>query len=101
MVGTSSPPATLDKGKGVVFVPSSDEEDAVEGPVFKRRRTTAVATSHSTSNKDVDSLRDHPPSALTPPNYMVLGEGVETIPEPTPAPAPELPRAIQYLLKGF
>ena len=101
MVGTSSPPALLDKGKGVVIVPSSDKEDTAEGPVFKRRRTTTVATSHSTSNKDAEPLRDHPPSALTPPNYTALGEGAETIPEPTPAPAPELSRAIQYLLKGF
>jgi len=101
MVGTSSPPAPLDKGKGVVIVPSSDEEDTAEGPIFKRRRTTTVATSHSTSNKDFESLRDHPPSALTPPNYMALGEGAETIPEPTPSLAPELSRAIQYLLKGF
>jgi len=101
MVGTSFPPAPLDKGKGVVIVPFSDEEDTAEGPVFKRRRTTTVATSHSTSNKDAKSLRDHPPSPLTPPNYMALREGAETIPEPTPAPSPELPRAIQYLLKGF
>lgn len=91
----------LDKGKGVVIVPSSDEEDTAEGPIFKRRRTTTVATSHSTSNKNAESLREHPPSAFTSPNYMALGEGDEAVPEPIPAPAPELPRVIQHLLKGF
>ena len=101
MVGASSPPAPLDKGKGVVIVPSSDEEDTVEGPVFKRRRTTTVAKSHSTSNKDVESLREHPPSVFTTPNYRALGEGAETAPEPTSAPAPELPRVVQHLLNGF
>jgi len=91
----------LDKGKGVVNVPSDDEEDTAEGPVFKRRMTTIVATSHSTSNKHAESLREHPPSASTPPNYMAMGEGAETAPEPTPAPAPKLPRVVQHLLKGF
>ena len=60
-----------------------------------------MATSHSTSNKDVESLREHPLSAFTSPNYMALREGVETAPEPTLAPAPELPRVVQHLLKGF
>jgi len=32
---------------------------------------------------------------------MALEEGAETAPEPTPAPAPELPRVIQHMLKGF
>jgi len=101
MVGTSSPPAPLYKGKGVVIVPSDDEEDTADGPVFKRRGTTTVATSHSTFNKNAESLREHPPSASSPPNYMALGEGAETAPEPTPAPAPKLPRIVQHLLKGF
>ena len=101
MVGASSPPVPLDKGKGVVIVPSSDEEDTTEGPVFKRRRTTTVATSHSTSNKDAESSREHPPSAFTSPNYRALGEGAETSPEPTLAPALELPRVVQLLLNGF
>jgi len=101
MVGTASPPTPLDKGKGVVVVPSNEEEDTVEGPVFKRRRTTMVATSHSTSHKDAPPPREDPPSALTPPNYMALGEGAKTNPEPAPAPTPELPQAVHFLLKGL
>jgi len=32
---TATPSAPLDKGKGVVVVPSDDDEDSVEGQVFK------------------------------------------------------------------
>jgi len=67
-IRTSPSPAPLVKGKGVVIVPSDDDEDSAEGPVFKRRRTTTVAASHSTSNKNAESMREYPPSAFTPPN---------------------------------
>jgi len=100
-VRTSPSPAPLVKGKGVVIVPLDVEEDSAEGPVFKRRRTTIVAASHSTSNANAESLREHSPSASTPPNYMALGEGAETAPELIPAPAPELPQVVQHMLKGF
>jgi len=98
MVGTASPTAPLDKGKGLVVVPSNEEEDTAEGLVFKRKRTTTMATSHSTSQKDAQAPRENLPSALTPLNYMALGEGAETNPEPTPTSAPELP---DHLLKGL
>ena len=67
MVETATAPAPLDKGKGVVVVPSEDDEDTEDGQVFKRRRTTKVVTSHSSSNNDVESLREHPPSTTSPP----------------------------------
>ena len=37
---TTAAPAPLDKGKGVVGVPSENEEESAKGQVFKRRRTT-------------------------------------------------------------
>jgi len=85
----------------VVVIPSDEDEDSVDGPVFKRRRTTAVATSHSSSDRCPASLRDNPPSASPPPQYLALEEGAESVPEPTPAPAPELPRVIQHILRGY
>jgi len=42
----------------------------------------------------LDLLGTTPLSASTPPNYLALEEGAENAPEPTPTPAPELPRAI-------
>jgi len=93
-------PAPLIKGIGVVIVPSN-EEDFADGPVFKRRRTTTVAASHSALNQNVESLRENPPSASTPPHYMVLGEGAETAPVAAPTPAPELPKVVQLMLRGF
>ena len=93
-------PAPQIKGKGVVIVPS-DEKDSAEGLVFKRRRTTTVAASHSASNQNAESLRENPLNASTPPHYMALGEGTETAPESTPGLAPELPKVVQSMLKGF
>jgi len=84
----------------VVLIPSDEDEDSVDGPVFKRRRTTVVATSHSSSDKHPASLRENPPSASSPLRYLALEEGAETVLEPTPAPAPELPRVIQHILRG-
>jgi len=85
----------------VVVIPSDEDEDSIVGPVFKRRRTTAVATSHSSSDRRLASLRDNPPSASSPPQYLALEEGAETVLEPTPTPAPELPRVIQHILRGY
>jgi len=84
----------------VVLIPFDEDEDYVDGPVFKRRRTTAITASHSSSDKHPGSLKDNPSSASSPPRYLALEEGAETAPEPIPAPAPELPRVIQHILRG-
>ena len=91
----------LDKGKGVVVVPSEDEEDTTEGQVFKKRRTTKVVTSISSSNHGVESLREHPPSTTSPPLQMALEGGIESKPTPAPASAPELPQPDQEMLRGY
>jgi len=102
---TTTEPAPLDKGKRVVVVPSEDEDESVEGQVFKRRRTTRVApqavTSTSSSNHDADSLREHPPSATSPPQPMALEGGTETEPTSAPPPALELPPPVQEMLRGY
>jgi len=104
LAASTAAPAPLDNGKGVVVVPSEDEEDSVEGQVFKRRRTTRVApqvaTSTSSSSHGAESLREHPPSATSPPQPMALEGGVESEPA-QPAPAPELPLPIQDTLRGY
>ena len=101
LVETATTPVPLDKGKGVVVVPSEDDEDSADGQVFKRRRTTKVVTCTSSSNHGAESLREHPPSATSPPQQLALEGGVESEPTPTPAPTPELPQPVQELLKGF
>ena len=85
----------------LVLIASDEDEDSVDDPVLKRRRTATIITSHSSSDRRPASLRDNPPSASSPPRYLALEEGAETIPEPTPAPAPELPRVIQCILRGY
>ena len=98
-------PAPLDKGKRVVVVPSDDEEDSAGGQVFKRRRTTQAApqtaTSAISSSSGADSLREHPPSATSPPQPTALVGGTEAEPTSAPPPAPELPLPIQDSLRGF
>ena len=101
MVETATAPAPLDKGKGVVMIPSEDDEDTEDGQVFKRRRTNKVVTSHSSSNHGAESLREHPPSATSSPHQLALGGGVESVPTPTPAPVPELPPPVQGFIKCF
>ena len=49
------------KNKGVVLIASDEDEETMEGPVFKRRKATTVATSHSFSARRPTSLRDNPP----------------------------------------
>jgi len=85
----------------VVLIPSDEDEDSVDGSVFKRRRTAAVATSHSSTDRRLASLRDNPPSASSHPRPLALEGGAETVPEPSPAPSPELPRVIQHILRGI
>jgi len=91
LVETAAPSAPLNKGKRVVVVPSDDDEDFAEGQVFKRRRTTQhapqTATSATSSSHGVDSLREDPPSASSPPRSL---EGRADA-EPEPA-LPESPR---------
>ena len=58
-VANTSSPTPLDKGKGVLIVPS-DDEGSGEGQVFKRRRTNRVISSRSASPQRVGSLRDNP-----------------------------------------
>jgi len=81
---TTVAPAPLDKGKGVVVVPSEDEEDSTEGQVFKRRRTTRaapqVATSTTSSSHGAESLRENHPSATSPPQPTALEGVVEFVP---------------------
>ena len=101
MVETATTPAPLGKGKGVVVIPSRDDEDTEDGPNFKRRRTIKVVTSHSASNHSAESQRELPPSASSPPHQLASGNGVESAPTPTPALAPELPQLVQHLLRGF
>ncbi|XP_068474813.1 uncharacterized protein [Phaseolus vulgaris] len=102
---TTAVPALLDKGKMVVVVPSEDEDESAEGQVFKRRRTTRASpqavTSTSSSNHGIDSLRENPPSATSPPQPMALEGGTETEPTSAPPPAPELPPPIQDTLRGY
>jgi len=74
----------------------------MEGTAFKRRKTTMVATSHSSSSaKRPTSLRDNPHSASSPPNLLALEDGVESVSEPAPAPAPEVPLVLQQMLKVY
>jgi len=101
---TTVVPAPLDKGKGVVVVPSEGEEESAEGQVFKRRRTTQAVpqavSSTSSSNHGADSLREHPPSATSPPQQMALEGGVESKPAQA-ASSPELPLPVQEMLWGY
>ena len=105
MAETPTEPAPLDKGKGVVVVPSEDEEDSAEGQLFKRRRTTRaapqVATSTTSSSHVAESLRENPPSATSPPQPMALEGGTETEPTSAPPPTSELPPPIQDTQRGY
>ena len=88
----------------MVVVPSEDKEDSAEGQVFKRRRTTQAApqavTSTSSSSHGAKSLREHPPSATSPPQPMALEGGVKS--EPAQAAfASELPLPVQEMLRGY
>jgi len=100
-VRDSPPPALLEKNKGVMLISSDDDEDTMEGPALKRRKTTMVATSHSSSARRSISLRDNPPSASSPPNFLAPEEGAESVPKPALAPAPELPLGLQQILRGY
>ena len=95
--------ASLDKGKRVVEV-VSDDEDSVEGQVFKRKRTQhapQTVTSATSSSHGAESLREDPPSATSPPQSTNPGVGVETEPISVSLSAPELPLPMQDSLRGF
>jgi len=100
----AAPSAPLDKGKGVVEVVSDDEE-SVEGQVFKRQRTTHHApqqvASATSSSHGAESLREDPTSITSPPQPIDLEGGVEAEPTTVPPPAPELPLPMQHSLRGF
>jgi len=100
-------PAPPDKGKRVLEI-TSDSEDSDGGLVFKKRRATRVPTIPTASPGGVDSLRDSPPSATSPPPQTVQEEreeGVESVPPPLPLPvgaaasgsAPPAPALVPYL----
>jgi len=94
---TNPAPSSLKKGKGVVDIES--DEDTEKGPAFKRHRAMVTATSHSSTEGTPASLRDHPPSASSPPGHLAL-EGDSKNAPATP-PAPELPAVLQHALKVF
>ena len=98
----SPTPTPIERNKSVVAIESEEEEDTVEGPVFKRRRALAETTSHSTTIGRPVSFRDHPPSASSPCGLLALEGGGESAlgNEHTP-PAPELPAVLQHALKSF
>ena len=93
-VRASLPPAPIEKGKGVVFITSDDEEDTMEAPVFKRRKAATTATSHSSSAGRPSSFRDNPPSASSPRGPLALEVGGECVPELAPTLAPEFPMVL-------
>jgi len=107
-VANTSTPAPLDKGKGVLTIPS-DDEGSDEGHAFKRRRTNRVISSRSASPQRGGSIRDNPLSATSPSQQPGQEEGVESAPPPTQtpaiqAPAPEIleiPPPIIQLMRGF
>ena len=86
-------------------VTSDDDEDSAEGQVFKRQRTTQhapqIVTSVTSSSHAAESLREDPPSAISPPQPMALEGGIEAEPTIVPPPAPELPLPMQDSLRGF
>jgi len=85
-VAHTSTPTPLDKGKGVLIVPSNDE-GSDEGQVFKRRRTNRVISSRYASPQRGGSLRDNPPSATSPTQQLGQEEGAESAPPSTQSPA--------------
>jgi len=92
-VRASPTPIPLEKGKRVVEIVSDDEEDTMEGPVFKRLKAATTTTSHSSSVRRPASFRDHPPSASSPQGRLALEGGGESVPEP--GPTPKLPLVLQ------
>jgi len=71
IVRASPTSAPLEKGKRVVEI-TSDDEDTMEGPCFKRRKAAVVVTSHSSFARCPASFRDHPPSASSPQGLPAL-----------------------------
>ena len=67
-------PTPLDKGNGVLVVPS-DDEGSGEGQVLNRRRTNRVISSRSASPQRGRFPRDNPPSATSPTQQVGQEEG--------------------------
>ena len=87
-VASTCAPAPPDQGKRVLEI-TYDSEDSDGGLVFKKRRATRVPTLPTASPGGVDSLRDSPPSATSPPPQTVQeerDEGAESVPPPLPLP---------------
>ncbi|XP_068476155.1 leucine-rich repeat extensin-like protein 5 [Phaseolus vulgaris] len=83
--------APLDKGKRVLTISSDDDDSDVE-PTYKRRRTNWVVHSRSPTPPHGGSVRDNPPSAMSPLCQSVQDEGVvESMPLPSPIPTPPPP----------
>ena len=71
----NQPPSIRGK-KGAVEAIASEDEDTCIGLVFKRKKgADVVAPSHSASDDHAPSFRDHPPSASSPRELMVLESG--------------------------
>jgi len=100
-VRATSPPAPLGENEGVVHIESDEEEESVGEPTFKRRKTTRVATSHSSSAKPPSGVPDEPQRSPSPPPHLALEEVVGTSAEPAPATAPELLSVVQHFLRGW
>jgi len=78
-VRASPAPTPFEKDKRVVEIESDGDEDTVEGPIFKRRRAVVATTYHSTNVGRPGLFRDHPPSASSPHDLLVV-EGVVRAP---------------------
>jgi len=83
----------------VVEIVSHDDENTMEGPVFKRRWAAVAVTSHSSFARRPASFRDHPLSASSHQGFFALEGGGASLPEP--APASKLHLVLQQILKGF
>ena len=82
----------------------SDDEDSAEGKVFKRQRTqhaSQMVASATSSSHEVESLREDPQSATSPPHSVHQERGLEAELVDVLPPPPELPLPMQESLRGF
>jgi len=105
-VATNLTPAPLDKGKGLLIIPS-DDEGSSEVQVFKRRRTNRVIFSGSVSPQHGGSLRDNPLVLHLQLNKWAKRRGHNPPPHQhkllhkLPPEVLEIPPAIMQLMRGF
>ena len=81
-----------------------DDEDSIEGQVFKRQRTQhahQIVASATSSSHGAKSLREDPPSATSPPQSVHQVRGCEAEPVVVLPPAPEIPLPMQLSLRVF